>query len=44
MPGVPKISPALKKRATHIKPLLMDAEWYDDGRQIVLLSQTDGSA
>jgi hypothetical protein len=42
LPGVPKISPALKKRAMHIKPLLMDGGWYDNGGQIVLLSQTDG--
>jgi 3-deoxy-D-manno-octulosonate 8-phosphate phosphatase (KDO 8-P phosphatase) len=42
--GVPKISPALKKRATHIKLLLMDVDGAMTDGSVTLLSQTDGTA
>ena len=32
-------SPALKKRAMHIKLLLMGGGWYDDGRQTTSCSR-----
>ena len=44
MAGVPKISPALKKRATRIKLLLMDVDGTMTDGSVTLLSQTDGSA
>ena len=42
--GVPKISPAVKKRATRIKLLLMDVDGTMTDGSVTLLSQTDGSA
>jgi 3-deoxy-D-manno-octulosonate 8-phosphate phosphatase (KDO 8-P phosphatase) len=42
--GFPKISPALKKRATQIKLLLMDADGTMTDGSVTLLSQTDGTA
>ena len=44
MAGVPKISPALKKRATKIKLLLMDVDGTMTDGSVTLLSQTDGTA
>jgi len=41
--GVPKISPTLKKRAMHIKLLLMDVDGTMTDGSVTLLSQTDGS-
>jgi 3-deoxy-D-manno-octulosonate 8-phosphate phosphatase (KDO 8-P phosphatase) len=40
----PKISPALKKRATKIKLLLMDVDGTMTDGSVTLLSQTDGTA
>jgi 3-deoxy-D-manno-octulosonate 8-phosphate phosphatase (KDO 8-P phosphatase) len=42
--GVPKISPAVKKRATRIKLLLMDVDGTMTDGSVTLLSQTDGTA
>jgi len=42
--GVPKISPALKKRAARIKLLLMDVDGTMTDGSVALLSQTDGTA
>jgi 3-deoxy-D-manno-octulosonate 8-phosphate phosphatase (KDO 8-P phosphatase) len=42
--GVPKISPALKKRATQIQLLLMDVDGTMTDGSVTLLSQTDGTA
>jgi hypothetical protein len=42
--GVPKISPALKKRAAQIKLLLMDVDGTMTDGSVTLLSQTDGTA
>jgi 3-deoxy-D-manno-octulosonate 8-phosphate phosphatase (KDO 8-P phosphatase) len=42
--GVPKISPAVKKRAARIKLLLMDVDGTMTDGSVTLLSQTDGSA
>lgn len=42
--GVAKISPAVKKRATGIKLLLMDVDGTMTDGSVTLLSQTDGSA
>jgi 3-deoxy-D-manno-octulosonate 8-phosphate phosphatase (KDO 8-P phosphatase) len=42
--GVPKISPALKKRAARIKLLLMDVDGTMTDGSVTLLSQTDGTA
>ena len=44
MAGVLKISPALKKRAIHIKLLLMDVDGTMTDGSVTLLSQTDGTA
>ena len=44
MAGGPKISPALKKRAMHIKLLLMDVDGTMTDGSVTLLSQTDGTA
>lgn len=44
MAGVPKISPALKKRAAQIKVVLMDVDGTMTDGGVTLLSQTDGSA
>jgi 3-deoxy-D-manno-octulosonate 8-phosphate phosphatase (KDO 8-P phosphatase) len=44
LPGVPKISPALKKRAMHINLLLMDVDGTMTDGSVTLLSQTDGTA
>ena len=44
MAGVPKISPALKKRAARIKLLLMDVDGTMTDGSVALLSQTDGTA
>ena len=44
MAGVPKISPALKKRAARIKLLLMDVDGTMTDGSVTLLSQTDGTA
>lgn len=44
MAGVAKISPAVKKRATRIKLLLMDVDGTMTDGSVTLLSQTDGSA
>jgi 3-deoxy-D-manno-octulosonate 8-phosphate phosphatase (KDO 8-P phosphatase) len=41
---VPKISPALKKRAAEIKLLLMDVDGTMTDGSVTLLSQPDGSA
>jgi 3-deoxy-D-manno-octulosonate 8-phosphate phosphatase (KDO 8-P phosphatase) len=41
---LPKISPALKKRAAQIKLLLMDVDGTMTDGGVTLLSQTDGSA
>jgi len=41
---LPKISPALKKRAAHIKLLLMDVDGTMTDGSVTLLSQTDGTA
>ena len=41
MAGVPKISPALKKRATKIKLLLMDVDGTMTDGRVTLLSQTE---
>ncbi len=43
MAGVAKISPAVKKRATRIKLLLMDVDGTMTDGSVTLLSQTDGS-
>jgi 3-deoxy-D-manno-octulosonate 8-phosphate phosphatase (KDO 8-P phosphatase) len=40
----PKISPALKKRASQIKLLLMDVDGTMTDGSVTLLSQTDGTA
>jgi 3-deoxy-D-manno-octulosonate 8-phosphate phosphatase (KDO 8-P phosphatase) len=42
--AVPKISPALKKRAARIKLLLMDVDGTMTDGSVTLLSQTDGTA
>jgi 3-deoxy-D-manno-octulosonate 8-phosphate phosphatase (KDO 8-P phosphatase) len=42
--GVPKISPALKKRAAQIKVLLMDVDGTMTDGSVTLLSQPDGTA
>ena len=42
--GLPKISPALKKRAARIKLLLMDVDGTMTDGSVTLLSQTDGTA
>lgn len=44
MAGVPKISPALKKRAAQVKLLLMDVDGTMTDGSVTLQSQTDGSA
>ncbi len=44
MAGVRKISPAVKKRATRIKLLLMDVDGTMTDGSVTLLSQTDGTA
>ena len=44
MAGVAKIAPAVKKRATRIKLLLMDVGGTMTDGSVTLLSQTDGSA
>ena len=44
MAAVPKISPALKKRAARIKLLLMDVDGTMTDGGVTLLSQTDGTA
>ena len=44
MPGVPKLSPALKKRAAQIKVLLMDVDGTMTDGGVTLLSQPDGTA
>ena len=44
MAGVPKISPALKKRAMHIKLVLMDVDGTMTDGSVTLLSQADGTA
>ncbi|MGA9073247.1 MAG: HAD-IIIA family hydrolase [Candidatus Sulfotelmatobacter sp.] len=44
MAGLLKISPALKKRATQIKLLLMDVDGTMTDGSVTLLSQTDGTA
>lgn len=44
MASVPKISPALKKRASQIKLLLMDVDGTMTDGGVTLLSQTDGTA
>jgi 3-deoxy-D-manno-octulosonate 8-phosphate phosphatase (KDO 8-P phosphatase) len=41
---VPKISPALKKRAAQIKLILMDVDGTMTDGSVTLLSQTDGTA
>ena len=41
---IPRISPALKKRAAQIKLLLMDVDGTMTDGGVTLLSQTDGSA
>jgi 3-deoxy-D-manno-octulosonate 8-phosphate phosphatase (KDO 8-P phosphatase) len=41
---IPKISPALKKRAAQIKLLLMDVDGTMTDGGVLLLSQSDGSA
>jgi 3-deoxy-D-manno-octulosonate 8-phosphate phosphatase (KDO 8-P phosphatase) len=41
--GVPKISPALKKRAAQIKLLLMDVDGTMTDGSVTLLSQSDGT-
>jgi len=42
--GIAKISPAVKKRATRIKLLLMDVDGTMTDGSVTLLSQTDGTA
>jgi 3-deoxy-D-manno-octulosonate 8-phosphate phosphatase (KDO 8-P phosphatase) len=42
--GLPKISPALKKRAAQIKLLLMDVDGTMTNGGVTLLSQPDGTA
>lgn len=44
MPRIPKISPALKKRAARIKLILMDVDGTMTDGGVTLLSQPDGSA
>jgi len=44
LPGVPKLSPALKKRAAQIKVLLMDVDGTMTDGGVTLLSQPDGTA
>ena len=44
MAGIAKISPAVKKRATRIKLLLMDVDGTMTDGSVTLLSQTDGTA
>ena len=44
MAGIAKISPAVKKRATRIKLLLMDVDGTVTDGSVTLLSQTDGTA
>ncbi len=44
MASVPKISPALKKRAAQIKLLLMDVDGTMTDGSVTLLSQPDGTA
>lgn len=44
MPNIPKISPALKKRAAQIKVLLMDVDGTMTDGSVTLLSQPDGTA
>ncbi len=44
MARLPKISPALKKRAAQIKLLLMDVDGTMTDGSVTLLSQTDGTA
>ena len=44
MPGLPKISPALKQRAAHIQLLLMDVDGTMTDGGVTLLSQNDGTA
>ena len=44
MAHFPKISPALKKRATQIEVLLMDVDGTMTNGGVTLLSQTDGTA
>ncbi|MGA3193816.1 MAG: HAD hydrolase family protein [Terriglobales bacterium] len=44
MPGVPKLSPALKKRAAQIEVLLMDVDGTMTDGGVTLLSQPDGTA
>ena len=43
MAGVPKISPALKKRAAKIELLLMDVDGTMTDGSVTLLSQSDGT-
>jgi 3-deoxy-D-manno-octulosonate 8-phosphate phosphatase (KDO 8-P phosphatase) len=42
--SVPKIAPALKKRAAQIKLILMDVDGTMTDGRVTLLSQTDGTA
>jgi len=44
LPGLPKISPALKQRAAHIQLLLMDVDGTMTDGGVTLLSQNDGTA
>ena len=44
MARFPKISPALKRRASHIKLLLMDVDGTMTDGSVSLLSQSDGTA
>jgi 3-deoxy-D-manno-octulosonate 8-phosphate phosphatase (KDO 8-P phosphatase) len=44
LPRLPKISPALKKRAAQIQVLLMDVDGTMTDGSVTLLSQTDGTA
>ena len=44
MPGLFKISPALKRRAAHIQLLLMDVDGTMTDGGVTLLSQNDGTA
>ena len=44
MPGLPKITSALKQRAAHIQLLLMDVDGTMTDGGVTLLSQNDGTA
>lgn len=44
MPSFPKISPALKKRASRIQVILMDVDGTMTDGSVTLLSQNDGTA